>query len=347
MEIWGLDENYETVKYMPYLSRQWKRRYYETGQFALEIMASEYDPAVKYLWTPERPEMAMVQKVQTKENIKGKFVDLTGFFMEKVLDRQITYPHIKGDYTLKSLAELFLTKSWYKPDIYDIQLGNVPEDPVSVCWESKMLGMSMQETLKTMEMGHRITFDRDTFTYSVYKGVDRTQTQEENSYALFSEDSPHVSELTYTEDESDYKNVALVMYGSDTAGNPYREDVYREGWEQEGRRWLLVNSGGESRQEAIQTGLEELEKYNRVENAKVNVIQNADGLLYMRDYDLGDKCDVVSHTYQHSLEARIVSIDEVEEGGQLKLTLGFGEGEKTIYQKMMRYVTTDRLAHRE
>lgn len=347
MELWGLDENFQQVKYMPYLSRQWKRRYYECGQFSLQIMARDYDPAVKYLWTPERPEMAMVQKVQTDEQIKGKFVQLSGFFLEKVLDRQITFPDIKGDYTLNSLAELFLTKSWYKPDVYDIQLGDVPEDPVSVVWESKLLGQSMYETLKTLEMSHRITYDGDAFTYSVYQGLDRTQTQNTNAFALFSEDSPHVAELTYTEDETDYKNVAMVMYGSNDAGDPYREDVYREGWEQEGRRWLLVRSGGETRDEAIQNGKEELNKYNRIENAKVKTIQNADGLLYLRDYDLGDKCDIVSHTYAHSLEARIVSIDEVEERGQTKITLGFGEGEKTTYQKMMRYVVTDRLAHRE
>lgn len=342
----GLDEKFQPVKYVPYLSRQWKRRYYETGQFALQILTKDYDPAIKYLYTPERPELAMVQKVQSEESIKGQFLNMSGFFAENILNRQITYPDIEGDYTVRTLAERFLTSSWYKPDVYDIQIGELPDTPVTISWKSKLLGKSMQDMLKTLEMGQRIAFDGiGTFTYHVWQGVDRTQSQHKNAYALFSEDSPHVEKLTYTADESDYKNVALVLYGSDSEGEPLRHDVYREGWEKEGRRWLLVRNGGETQEEAIQIGKEELEKYSRVESAKVDVIQNPNGLLYLQDYDLGDKCDIVSRTFQKSLEARIISVDEVEERGQTKITLGFGEGEKTIYQKMMRYVTTDRLAH--
>lgn len=351
MELWGLDESFQTVKFMPYLNLQWKRRYYSAGQFAVQILAEEYDPNVKYLYSPERPELAMVQKLATEETVKGKFVNLSGYFAESIFDRQITFPYVRGDYNIKSLMEYLLVgedSPWYKPDLFNIRLRNIPEDAVSVVWEYKRMGQALFETLQTMELSYRLVFDGvDSFDLDVWKGLDRTQSQNENAFALFAEDSPHVSKLSYTEDENNYKNVAMVMYGSDSAGDPYREDVYTPGWQTEGRRWLLVRSGGETRQEAIQNGTEELQKYQIIRKADVKLIQNADGLIYLRDFDLGDKCDVVSNSFQKSMEARITGVDEVFKANKHEVSITFGDPEKTIYQKMMRYVTTERLVHRE
>lgn len=58
MEIAGLDKNLETLTYFQYLNLQWKRRYYEPGSFSMRILAADYDPRVKFLYTPDRPEVA-------------------------------------------------------------------------------------------------------------------------------------------------------------------------------------------------------------------------------------------------------------------------------------------------
>lgn len=349
MDIWGLDSHFQVVKYLPYLNLQWKRRYYECGEFSAQILASDYDPAIKYLYTPDRPEMGMVQKMQSEKTVKGLFVNLSGFFMESVFDRMITYPDIQGDFTLKELADHVLTHAagWYKVDLFDIQPGMIQQEhTVSVLWEKRRLGQALYETLQTLEMSPRVRYEGGAFYLDLWQGLDRTQSQNENAFALFGDDMPHVSSFTYVEDESNYKNIAMVMYGSDSTGDSYRYDVYTPGCQEEGRRWLLVHAGSNAtKEEARQLGQEELQKYQLVQEAGVETIQDENGLIYLRDYDLGDRCDLVSNAFQKSFEARITGIDEVFKQGRHMVTLSFGNQQKTIYQKLRRFVVSERLSN--
>lgn len=72
MEIAGLDKNLETLTYFQYLNLQWKRRYYEPGSFSMRILAADYDPRVKFLYTPDRPEVGMVEKVGLRAHGAGR-----------------------------------------------------------------------------------------------------------------------------------------------------------------------------------------------------------------------------------------------------------------------------------
>lgn len=342
MELVGLDASYQPIGYINYINLQWNRRYYETGSWTAQILESDYDPRIVYVYSPDRPEFGLVQKMTSQKNIKGRFVLLSGLFIEGIFNRQIVFPHIEGTFTLPELANYYLAKSWYKPDLYELTADpDNPTDTVTVKWERGMLGDYIYDTLKTLEYSHRIVFDPDTlqFTYKIWQGVDRTQSQQENAYVTFSEDSCYVSEFEYTEDSSNFKNVAMILYGD----QPSRYDVYSEGWEEDGRRWLLMNCSEEDGLESMeQQAKEELAKYPWIREAQITVIQN--GLFYLTDYDLGDKCDIVHHGYQKSFEARISGIDEVFKKGQHTVKLIFGEQSQTTYEKMRNYVNTQRKA---
>ena len=41
----------DVYKRQQYLNLQWKRRYYEPGSFSMRILAADYDPRVKFLYT--------------------------------------------------------------------------------------------------------------------------------------------------------------------------------------------------------------------------------------------------------------------------------------------------------
>lgn len=342
MHLVGLDKDFAPVGYIDYLNLQWKRRYYECGSWVAQIRESDYDPRIKYVYSPERPELGMVQRMESEKNIKGRFVNISGLFLECIFNRQIVFPHIEGKFTLHDLVQKYIAHSWYKPDLYAMTADpENPNDEVDVKWERSHLGDSIYDTLGTLEYSHRIVFNPDTleFTYRIWQGKDRTQAQDEHSHVTFSEDSCYVTDFKYIEDESNYKNIVMILYGD----QPSRYDVYTENWIEEGRRWLLMNASDEDSKEVMeQQANEELEKYPFIREATIKVIQN--GLFYLTDYDLGDKCDIVNHRYQKSFESRITGVDEVFKNGQHEVTLTFGEQSQTAYEKLKNYVNTERKA---
>ena len=212
----------------------------------MRILAADYDPRVKFLYTPDRPEVGMVEKVDYERTAQGEFVQLSGSFLEALYNRIYAYPHIKGTYTLAALLDHVLNHpgQWYTLDLYAPQPDATAfdETEVDVSWQNDTITDCLYSTLKTLELSWRFALDPDTgkVLLRIWQGADRTQAQEANPFALFSDDSHHVTQFSYTEDESGYKNHAVVFYGSDSIGDPYRHDVYTENWQTEGRRWLMM-----------------------------------------------------------------------------------------------------------
>ena len=66
-----------------------------------------------------------------------------------------------------------------------------------------------------------------------------------------------------------------------------------------------------------------------VTNIDVTVLQNH--LCYLRDYDLGDRCDVRDDRLQVQFEGRIIEINEVWKEGAHTVSLQFGDKLPTAY----------------
>ena len=78
---------------IPYTSLTWERRYYEPGEFSMSVLSSVYDPSWAYIYTYDRSEMGMVQKVEYDDTTPGPngedTVTVSGFFMEEWLNRLV------------------------------------------------------------------------------------------------------------------------------------------------------------------------------------------------------------------------------------------------------------------
>ena len=94
MELLGLDSSFAIVNSAPLrcTNIQWNRRYYEAGDFQLELLASDWEPSIVYIYTHQRPETGLVQKIEAKHTLKGDFVLVSGFFLEGMLNWKITNP---------------------------------------------------------------------------------------------------------------------------------------------------------------------------------------------------------------------------------------------------------------
>lgn len=92
IEVFALDEkmNRATLS-IPYNSLEWHRCYYECGDFTLEVPADIYDPSWKYIYTDDRPETGIIEKVTYTDDPKYGNVDtvvLKGRFLESIMNRR-------------------------------------------------------------------------------------------------------------------------------------------------------------------------------------------------------------------------------------------------------------------
>ena len=98
MEVYGLDDKFGLVTAaIPYFNLQWNRKYYEAGDFSIQISADVYDPSWAYIMTHDRPEVGVVQKLQYTNNGGEKLVQLSGFFAEQRLNGIVASPRFVAD----------------------------------------------------------------------------------------------------------------------------------------------------------------------------------------------------------------------------------------------------------
>jgi hypothetical protein len=330
MELYGLNAARAAPKLLQCINIQWNRRYYEAGDFALQLRAQDWDSSIAYIYTAERPELGMVQKIETEHTEKGDFVNVSGFFLEGMFNWKVVWYRAAVDGNVADACRSLMTT--YMTYLGNITLTVPAGDPVgeedTFEFEGQMLGDSTYGALKLQELGQRILWDpaTDAFTYEVWQGLDRTQSQNTNTYAVFSQDNGTVDSLVLTADSSNYYNCAHVVYGDDMHTEVYNWTVGTP------RRWLYIMSDINEADyttnakflAAVQhAALMELQEYQSVVNIDATVLQR--NLHYLIDYDLGDKCDARDDKTGLAYETRIIEINEVWKENTHTVTLQFGD----------------------
>ena len=338
-EVLCLNENLETLGYLSYIIMQWNRRYYECGDFSFQVKTSDFSNDIKYLYRPGYKEVGMMEKIHTEQDITGHYVQMSGRFLEGMLDRNVIYPAFVSNGRPAVISSTIVSR--YAEDIPNLVVETPPVDDdesVEVSYFGEQLDDATNPLLKTVERGQRITFNPDdgTFVHSVWQGVDRTQSQSVNNYALFSDVAQNTEKITIDEDESGYRNYVRIALPSGFIDYDGRKTS------DEPRRFLFMDESKSSpaegqteaqwKQSLLSKAKEELQKWVKINNVEANTLQN--GLIYLEDYDLGDKCDIVSNELQKSYESRIIEAREVVKEGQFSVEIVFGDKIPTIFERV-------------
>lgn len=334
IDIYALDKNFNQVTIaIPYTNLQWNRRYYEAGDFTVEIPMILYDPTWAYIGSPDRPELGMVQKVFSQGEGDSKVL-VSGFFCEKMLDDKTCYPRYKGDVSRTETAARNIYAK-YKDDL-PIRLGpaNNPllGNRTQSDFSDDQLGEKLFKILETRELSYRVRYDYigNYLELLVWQGLDRTQSQSVNGYQVFSTEFGNIADKNIDLDESDYKNYAIVPCNADD--NDVEQNVYYVDFSGGGYKKEIVfnmrsskpdeeQTMAEFKEGVIQEATEKLLSYAKIEDINVDMMA---GSGYMVDYDLGDKCDVILSDVGLQLETRITEVNEVfkQEGHTVSVGLG-------------------------
>ena len=333
MELLGLDAAFQPLGSLTCLNIQWNRRYCEAGDYQVLLRAADFDPAIAYLYTSERPETGMVQKVETERTAKGDFVLVSGYFLEGMLNWRVLYPPV---------AEVMNVAAFCRAQVRS-RLANVgltvPEGAahgatLTITARGEAMGDFLYSLLATDALGQRILLDlaENRLLYEVWRGVDRTQSQSQNAFALFGQGFGTVDGLTITRDDSALCNYAIAAYEGGAVTVDGRADSAVP------KRELYVDTRLSPEQYAntaalqsdVRTlGLRALEKRKGIMNIDATVLPAS--VRYQKGYDLGDRCDVRDERLQMQFEARIIQINEVWKEGAHTVSRQFGDKLPTAY----------------
>lgn len=344
MELRGLGSDRSTIRSnIEYINLQWTRRYYECGEFSVQIRMEDYDKRIKYFYTPDRPEFGVIEKLVTTQDITGDYVQLSGRFIEGCLSRDvIASKYVINDTPRAISCDVVARFAESFPGSLIIQALDGIDDDASV--EASYFGEELDDVtyplLQTVERSQRIVydFDNDRFIYSTWQGFDRTQSQDINNYALFSDIENNTEKISVNEDESGYKNYAVIAMPDDKflyydARTDSNEGLRKKFFDFTGRSPEDGQSQAKFEAACIQEVKEELQKWPKITNIEAKTMQYR--FFYLEDYDLGDKCDIVNNALQKSYESRIIEVREVFKEGKHEVEIVFGDKIPTIYERMM------------
>lgn len=342
MQLLALDSSFQPIAYLPYFNLQWTREYYQIGQFSVQIAAADYRPAMAYLYTPDRPETGIIQKVELTETIKGRFVQLSGYFLESILNDKVVYPTYYATGAVPASVVAMLRQ--YQDDIPLLTVADAPAAQAEdTAWQETggQLADVAYTKLQTVQYSLRCRYDyqANRITAEVWQGLDRTQEQTIHPFVTFSDGFCNLNEVDASTDRSNYKNFAIVtgqdqeenrkVAYADLSGGGYKRILYvdarSERWDPDKQTEDEYLAG------LTQKGLDKLLDYAIVNN--VDIQAAASGFVYRKDWDLGDLVDVIVSDIGLSMQARIITVREVFKKNNQTVEIEMGDKKLTQLKK--------------
>ena len=328
----ALDANYDTIGILLPTDIQWSRSYYECGTFSIQIPVDQYSNEMKYIYWKDRPELGVISQQNYEIKKSVQFVQLSGYFLENELNDKVIYPLYTSTGNIEdAVVDMVKTYSDDIPLLDTITASQSRGLSVDFQESNATLANKAYELLKDSEMSIRMDYDyvTNSKTFSVWKGVDRTQSQGENNFVVFSTKFGNLENPNVYIEDTDYKNYAVIGGQAiddvtihttlDLSGGGYQKQTYIDASSVAYDDTLITLAQYKLNLQtyaATKLGLS-------VNNVTFDAI--ADSYEYMSDYDLGDKCDIIIDEIGLELEARIISIAEVIESNEHTITLEFGD----------------------
>lgn len=338
MEIYLYNASWEQIGIVDdYTSLIWRRRYYSCGDFELYCNTKMYAlfSQTEYVMRNDTDEIGVREELlidDTQAVIKGRFI-------ESLLSRRVISS--QQDFSNKTQGQIAVSLISTFCPFLTAQASTAGESTSKQVTGDNVMDCTY-ELLQEAELSQRIRRVNGTLTYEVWQGVNRTQSQNVNSWAAFSPDWDNLISFSYDYSNKDIKNYAYVA-GEGEGSDRVIVTVDQTGGGDRRELWVDARdlrkddmTTAEYKKVLAQRGKEKLAEYGLVEKVNADVDTQAKSLRYRIDYDLGDLCTVTRPEYGLTVEKRIEQIDEVFEKGSMSIKPTFGTGFLLLPQYIKR-----------
>ena len=363
MRLMVLDENFDIVGPVPlFRTLIWVRRYQQPGCYELHV-SKDYFPLLnsgRYLYRNDAKELGVIDEVNYAQNENGgREAYAKGNFAEILLaDRVIeTTMVLMGNVetAMRGLVErTAVSPSDAGRKIKHLRLGELSGIHGSL--DMQVTGDNLSDKLyeigNAQEISHRVRYDYLTndLAFEVWQGKDRRDSQEVNSWAIFSNSFYNIRNVVYNRNSSLYKNFAYVAGAGEGPERVIVTVDLRQPGEERKELWVdardLQQKDGNNnpislsvyKAQLMQRGREKLAQYRKVETVNSGVDAWAN-LVYKKDFDLGDYCTYINTEINVATDKRITEIMETYEGGKEDLSVAFGNDEILTVRRLIRRET--------
>lgn len=348
MHFISLDKDLNTVSFLKPLNVQWRRRYNSYGDFEIQMLADNYSQEMKYIVHGKTKEIAIINKPEFKREEIGRFMTISGYFFafeftRKVMDSNPLSEKPKVEEWVKSMVS-YVCNELELPCIVGETVGFGHQITSGI--DAGEIGTNILDLLESKELSQKCLFDENKkiIVYQLWKGIDRTQDQSNNTFCVFSERLGNITDIEYSIDDSNYKNYCKVKleeknYETGEIYTIYEDVDFRQYDTTDGglrEIFLLIDSAEGNTEEQKREYMKQqgtLELLNHKLVANINFKPVAGTYEYHVDYDLGDKVDVVLKSLQKIISYDIVEISEVYKNNVLDISITLGSEKVKQYQK--------------
>lgn len=331
-------------------SVQWNTRYYDAGSFEIHLSVStvqiedgtleKYKIAV-YVYLEDNGCTGIIQQHEYKDGeyiIKGRTLEF--LLNDRVVDTQFNMNGKAEDVARAIINGFIINPVNQSRKMKYIYLGSYRGlgEVISYSLRGKQVGECTGEILYTQELSYQLLYDfvKKQIYFEVFEGVDRTQSQNKNTWAVFSKDLGNIKdkseEYTYS---NNYKNFAYVAgAGEGSARTIVTVNQVKPG-EKLKELWVdardLQQSDASYTSQLVTRGAQKLSDYQQIESVRFQVQSSADIV-----FSIGDKCEYVNKDLNIVTVSRITEISEVWESGGYEKNIVLGEDQLTLPQKVKR-----------
>lgn len=362
--VMALDRHFNLVSLLRYTNLQWSRKYHESGTFSLQIPIEQYDPSFKYIYTNDRPETGKIVQTNYINNQGQRFIQLSGYFLEHELNRMVVFAKGEGNiasdptWVEKSGAAEDVAYDFFNAFsqiqfndganivTFDLGIGGeVSQHRGSATQhvrDNTYLGNKIYHILKPSGMSYRVVynFENNEKYFEVWTGKDRTSEQTENNPVTFSTRYGNIKNPDVLLDNSTYKSGCIVVSSKNDGENSstYIRALLDLDELQEDNAFLFLSSSTDINDFKNEDGSINTDGYYQALDSEGRTEKNSmwtrtmnvefDALVgsyeYMRDFDIGDVCNIEIDEVGISANARLIGCYEVIKSGGWLLTLEFG-----------------------
>ena len=316
-----------------YRSLRWRRRYFAPGEIELHCPATARNIALlqpdNVIHRLDRGEAAVIEGTpitETTEN--GEEITVTGRMGSSMLDRRVVYPAITFSGTTEAaMRKVVSDNAITARPLPLLTLGTESGYTAACNFQATGKGvLDVCEALgraSTLGFRWRLDIPNNAWIFEVYRGTDRSVTQSDRPYVIFSDEYGNIDNPAYSRDITGYKNYAYVAGEGEGSARTVvtvdqtGDDLRRELWVDARDLQQGDLSDGDYQALLTQRGQEKLAAAIKSESFSADAI-DTENFEYLKDWDLGD---IVSFSkWGILLNQRITEVEEVDEGGVITIT---------------------------
>lgn len=227
MDLMVLDRDLNAIAVVDtYNSLIWTDRYQEYGDFELYMPMSievlSYIQKDNYLWNKESEHLMIIEQLLIESDVEdGAKITVTGRSLESILDRRVVWGLKTISGSLQNGIKALLDENIINPTDTNRKIPNfifeASTDPeiVEMTVDTQYTGDNLYDVIQKLcferGMGFKITVNESKqFVFKLYVGTDRSYSQSEYPYVVFSPNFENIISSNYVESKSGLKNVTLI-----------------------------------------------------------------------------------------------------------------------------------------